>query len=46
MKNKLGRIAIKGFVFELWRDLLAWTAVARVRASFRDDTVHSWIDRA
>ena len=34
MKYKyFGRIAIKGFVFELWCDLLAWTAVARVRAS-------------
>ena len=34
MKTKFGRIAIKGFIFELWHDLLAWTAVARVRASF------------
>ena len=43
MKSKFGRIAIKGFDFELWRDLLAWTAVASVRASFRDNTVHSWL---
>ena len=30
---KFGRIAIKGFVFELWRDLLAWTAVVSVWTS-------------
>ena len=46
MKTKFGRIAIKGFVLELWRDLLAWTVVACVRASFRDNTVHSWLHRA
>ena len=43
MKTKFGRFVNKGFVFELWRDLLTWTAVMSAWDSFIDKTVHSWL---
>ena len=41
MKTKFGRFSIKGFVFELWRDLHTQTAVASALTLFVDKTVYS-----